>query len=460
MPSEASVFTRVLERSGMAVVLTDPNQPDNPIIVVNQAFLDLTGYARDEVIGRNCRFLQGEDTEVGAVSELRAGIENDADAHVELLNYRKDGTPFWNALHIGPICNDDGEVVLFFGTQHDVSEKVETRRQAEEVQESLAFALEAGHAVGTFDWNVDEDRLAVNAQFAAAFDLDPSEAAEGLPIATFQASIDAVDRARVIDATNRAIETGEVFEEEYGVVSAGGQHRYLMGRGRCGPHPGRGTRFAGVVVDITERREAELALERSLESARLTLREVDHRVKNIFALVPALVTMSARGTSDIQEVVRTVDRRVAALSRAHSLTIGLATSREGFDLRALTEAVLEPYAPREPFVFEGPAIRLNASNANVMSLALHELATNAAKYGALSHEEGKVEISWTIEGEGSNRTLAMVWRERGGPAIERPPSRLGFGSRLIEALFQSAGGFVVNQWPREGRVSHLTLRND
>ena len=112
-----------IERTHMPMVMTDMRRPDQPIVMANQAFLNLTGYSAEEVVGRNCRFLQGPDTCEIAVAELRAAIVEGRDVTTELLNYRKDGSSFWNELHLSPIRDDCGEVIYIFGSQRDVSER-------------------------------------------------------------------------------------------------------------------------------------------------------------------------------------------------------------------------------------------------------------------------------------------------------------------------------------------------
>jgi PAS domain S-box-containing protein len=116
-----------VERTRMPMVVTDPRQPDNPIVLANQAFLELCGYEAAEVLGRNCRFLHGPLTDTDAVAELRAAIAEQREHEVELLNYRRDGTLFWNQLHLSPIHDLDGSLIYFFGSQKDVTE----RRRAE-----------------------------------------------------------------------------------------------------------------------------------------------------------------------------------------------------------------------------------------------------------------------------------------------------------------------------------------
>ncbi|WP_269906441.1 histidine kinase dimerization/phosphoacceptor domain -containing protein [Mesorhizobium qingshengii] len=107
----------------MSMIITDPRQPDNPIVFVNDAFLRLSGYERQEVLGKNCRFLQGPKTDKATVDQLREAIAEKVDVSVDILNYRKDGSTFWNALYISPVSNDRGELLFFFASQLDVSDR-------------------------------------------------------------------------------------------------------------------------------------------------------------------------------------------------------------------------------------------------------------------------------------------------------------------------------------------------
>ncbi len=123
------VFFAAVQMSRMPMCLTDPDQPDDPIVFCNQAFEELTGYSQHDVIGRNCRFLQGELTDRATVAEIRAAIEARQELHVEILNYRKNGSLFWNALFISPVIDTDGNLIHFFASQLDVTK----RREAEAV---------------------------------------------------------------------------------------------------------------------------------------------------------------------------------------------------------------------------------------------------------------------------------------------------------------------------------------
>ncbi len=133
--SREAVLSMSFSHARLPLCVTDPSLPDNPIVYVNAAFLELTGYEDGEVIGKNCRFLQGPDTMPASIAEVRRILDSEAVDTVEILNYRKDGSTFLNALQIGPICDDDGKVIYFFGSQLDITAKREVERLAQELAE-------------------------------------------------------------------------------------------------------------------------------------------------------------------------------------------------------------------------------------------------------------------------------------------------------------------------------------
>ena len=138
------LFGQAMAQTRMAICLCDPNAPDYPIVFANRAFRELTGYDEDEIVGRNCRFLQGPNTNPAEVAKIRTALENEAVTVVELLNYRKNGESFWNALHIGPIYNEMGELIYFFGSQWDVSDVRAARAEelyAREMARELSHRL-------------------------------------------------------------------------------------------------------------------------------------------------------------------------------------------------------------------------------------------------------------------------------------------------------------------------------
>lgn len=135
-------FAAAMRATRMSMLITDPRQPDNPIVYCNNSFLKLTGYGRDEVMGRNCRFLQGEETDAGAIDAIRAALRNRTDIAIDILNYRKDGTPFWNALYISPVIDESGELQFYFASQLDVTDRKDNEMQVRAEKERFEQAVQ------------------------------------------------------------------------------------------------------------------------------------------------------------------------------------------------------------------------------------------------------------------------------------------------------------------------------
>ncbi|PSQ27705.1 bacterio-opsin activator [Halobacteriales archaeon QS_9_68_17] len=133
---------RAMDEAPVGITVADPSLPDNPLVYVNRAFEDITGYTADESLGRNCRFLQGERTDEDAVAEIAAAVDAEEPVSVELLNYRRDGTPFWTRLDVAPIDDESGEVVYYVGFQTDVSERKRAEREAERERANLEHLVE------------------------------------------------------------------------------------------------------------------------------------------------------------------------------------------------------------------------------------------------------------------------------------------------------------------------------
>ena len=118
-------FAAAIRATRMAMIITNPREDDNPIVFANEAFLKMTGYSCEEIMGTNCRFLQGADTDPGAVRQVREAIDEQRDIAIDLLNYKKDGTPFWNALYLSPVINERDELLFHFASQMDVTDRVD-----------------------------------------------------------------------------------------------------------------------------------------------------------------------------------------------------------------------------------------------------------------------------------------------------------------------------------------------
>ena len=184
----------------------------------------------------------------------------------------------------------------------------------------------------------------------------------------------------------------------------------------------------GIGIDITERKQSE-------EQRELLLAELSHRVKNLLAVLQALASQTSRNSGSIEEFRTVFEGRLRALARAHGLLFE--GQWQGASLRALIEQTLDAHRGDRPEAIqvEGPLIRLSPKQGLALGLALHELAANAAKYGALSTGAGRIRITWDVVSRGAQRNLRLKWEERGGPKV-LPPTKRGFGTELIRRTFE------------------------
>jgi PAS domain S-box-containing protein len=134
------VLAQILDNCVNGVTLSDPDLPDNPIVYANEIFERMTGYSRDEIVGRNCRFLQADDRDQEALDEIRAALADQRPVEVTLRNYRKDGKLFYNRLSIRPLLDPDGRVIYYLGVQYDVTEQVEAQQEIERLTRLLGQA--------------------------------------------------------------------------------------------------------------------------------------------------------------------------------------------------------------------------------------------------------------------------------------------------------------------------------
>jgi PAS domain S-box-containing protein len=234
------------------------------------------------------------------------------------------------------------------------------------------------------------------------------------------------------------------YQHEFRVVRPDGEIRWCFGAAAAtSDEQGDATQLNGVTIDLTERKRAE---ERQL----LLAREVDHRAKNTLAVVLSVLRLTRAAT--ISEFIEAVEGRIHALAVTHNL---LSAARwQGADLRRIVNEELAPYRTdrADRIIVDGPSVILMPATAQAVALALHELATNAAKYGGLSAVDGSLHAKWSI-----GDTLSLEWIETGGPHTIRPTS-LGFGLTIVRSSIEAQfHGGVDYDWRPEGLRCHLSI---
>lgn len=294
-----------------------------------------------------------------------------------------------------------------------------------------ALALDAAN-VASWLWDIPMGVVSGNETFYRMLGIKP---AQSMSARKFFTSVHPADRKITIDRLRNALATGKEYD---GLFRAAKSDRWLLGRGRVHEWDaeGRPTVFLGINVDVTD---GHLASERT----RLLLRELNHRVKNTLAMLQSLARQTLRQTSDPVEFMDAFAGRLQSLSEAH----GLLSDHEWgvIHLKMLLHKQIMPYAMdfENQIEIHKDEVELGPDQAVGLGLVLHELATNARKYGALSVRSGKVVITARVVNEEGHRVLNMTWHEVGGPPVD-PGGRRGFGSVLIERSLDKILGSSVH----------------
>jgi len=309
-----------------------------------------------------------------------------------------------------------------------------------ESEQRRSLAIAAGK-MGSWDWDwINGDWMWDEGQYRI-FGVDPQTFVA--TAASVQALLHPDDVGELRNAMAQFAKGARSYEAEFRVKRPDGETRWCVGSAAATVDKGgRVVRVSGVTVDITERKRAE-------ERQNLLAREVDHRAKNALALAQSIVRLT-RG-ENVKAYVQAVEGRISALARVH--TILSLSSWQGAEIGKLVDQELAPYSTGDQIAFGGSDIQLQPATAQTLALALHELVTNSAKYGALSTLSGRLSIKWEIEDD----VLRMVWEEKDGPVVAKPASR-GFGTRSVIASIESQlGGQAVFDWRSEGLICRLSV---
>ena len=314
---------------------------------------------------------------------------------------------------------------LYQAAQRELKDRREAEAALRESDDRRGLALAAAQ-LGDWIWDVETDRVDLSDRAAEIFGVPPGSAPTWVEL---QALLHPEDAPRAADAVQAAMATRQDYGVEYRVNRADGSQVWVTARGRpIQSDDGARRGMIGVVQDVTGRHRSEAHL-------RLMVNELNHRVKNTLAIVQAIAHQTLRDVSI--EARRAFDGRLMALSSAHNLLT--AESWEAADLAVVVADSLDACSGAgERFHCEGPRVRLEPKTAVTIAMALHELCTNATKYGALSNDTGRVSVVWRVE-ESPRPRLHLTWSESGGPPVQTPLRR-GFGSSLVQGSVQGELG--------------------
>ena len=397
----------------------------------------LFGYTADEMIGESVWKLipeDGEHAEINILNTIRIG---EAVPSHESVRLHRTGRRIHVAVSVSPILNAQGMVVGASTIARDITER---RRQTEQLRENEArmrLALKSARA-GAWNFDLRRRELHWSPEMFALYGLDP---AKGQPSREQLAQrISPAHRKRARRDFARAMLQGGSFTLEFPIVRPDGTEIWTALAGDViKDERGRPVSARGIDQDITERKNWE-------KRQAMLLRELSHRVKNTLAVVQSVARQTLRSSPSPRSFVDAFEGRIRSLAASHSLLTEADWGGAKLDtiIRHQVAAMVHDYDGR--FRLKGPDVVMSAEVATQLGLVLHELATNAAKYGSLSVPDGHVDIVWTA----TRTKLSLMWRERGGPAAEKPHFS-GFGTLLITSSAQK----VTQRFLKTGLVCKL-----
>jgi PAS domain S-box-containing protein len=375
-----------------------------------------------------------------------------------VLEYRifRHGKVRWIESRVLIAYNESGEPVRRIGAEIDVTGRKQAEQALAERNIQLDLAAKSG-LVGTYAYDVDTEIMQISDGYSAIHGFP--EGITEIARSDCLAGVHPDDLGRVKQSRSEAFrERRREYNVEYRIIRLGGEVRWVETRCFISfSEGGQPHRVVGVTIDITERKRVE-------EQQRTLLAELDHRVKNALATVSAAVSHTQQGSRSVADFVAALDGRIRSMAMTHEL---LSSYRwQGVSLTELVRRELAPYATSSNTRINGPDVLLKPEAGQAMAMVLHELATNAAKYGALSTKNGCVSIQWDRHLNGHTRSpLVFEWQELGGPPVVAL-GKSSYGTSTIRDLIPyELGGTVDLLLAPEGVRCRLeipadSLRND
>lgn len=340
-----------------------------------------------------------------------------------------------------PIIDAEGETLGIFVQATDVTEAATAMTALRESEERFEAIV---NSIDQMIWSTTPDGLHdyFNQRWYEYTGLNEGET-NGL---AWENPFHPEDRARTWRVWQHSLETGEPYHVEYRLRHHSGEYRWVIGRAQCvRGEDGKIVRWYGTCTDIHDLKVAE-------EARQLLLRELNHRVKNLFSITSGMINMTARSAATVPAMAETLQGRLRALAKAHELvqpaiSAGPQAAETG-SLGSLIEDILSPHVEDQSRVsLSGPAVEIGLKASTSLALILHELATNAAKYGAFAGSEGTLDVHWSVTGE----KLHLDWTEALHGRKINAPSSLGFGSKLARtSVTQQLGGEIEFDWSPDG----------
>ena len=338
---------------------------------------------------------------------------------------RPDNSEITIEVDVNPIRNAAGRTIGAISCWRDVTARLAADRAVLDSERRLRLALGvAGMAIVEFDQKKSVVSSVTNGANVLGLDLQPNEPFEHV-LPQFMSAVHPEDRDRVLIRQNLTRETAQSFHDEFRIIRPDGSTAWIEMRGEVlQDETGAPARLLAASLDITSRKAAE-------EHLQLVLHELTHRAKNFLTVIQAIATQTARRNTSVPEFLSAFSQRIQGLGASHDLLVK--SNWGGVPIEELVRVQLAPFGGVDGSRIKasGDPVILKADVLQSLGLAMHELATNATKYGALSVPKGVVQIKWAEDKNQSERRFKMSWVEKNGPPVKTPKSK-GFGQVIIQ----------------------------
>ncbi|RST30724.1 PAS domain S-box protein [Sphingomonas ginkgonis] len=410
----------------------------------NDRWYEYTGVSRGSTDGEEWNGMFHPDDQERAWAVWRHCLETGEPYHIEYRLRHRSGEYRWVIGRAQCQRDEQGAIARWYGTCTDIHDQ---RMAEEELLRTSSLLRLIGESTPDLIYAKDRDGRLLYANPAVGRALGRENV---IGLNAYDYAVDRSEADAIMENERRIMESGETVERDELLTSEDGMQRYFRTtKAPLRASDGTTIGIAAITEDVTKRRIAE-------ERERLLVQEVDHRAKNLLGVVQSVVQLTRAET--IGAFKEAVAGRIQSLARAHSL---LASERwDGVNLRSLMIEELAGFDQAGRVSISGPALRLRPAASQALALCVHELATNAAKYGALSVPGGTLEVHWEISRPDGAAWLCFSWNERGGPLAE-PPSRQGFGSTVIKtSIERQLGGRLAMNWERHGLECRIEIPAD
>jgi PAS domain S-box-containing protein len=416
--------------------------PDGRWLRVNEALCRILGYPADELVTRSFQDITHPDDLAADLADLKRMLDGKIDRYdADKRFVRKDGSIVWVRLTVGCVRESDRSIDYFVSVVEDISARKHAEEELRKSEERFRSSLvHSPLPILLFDDR--EQILAVSQSWSEETGYSREELRrieDWTTRACRERSGEVLERIRQIISTEPEAEPAELTIR----TKDGRECLWSVVTSALGTQSDGRRLFVCMAQDVTERKAHE-------EQVHLLMREVNHRAKNMLGLVLAIARQTAASEPD--DFVERFSERIRALAANQDLLVR--NEWQGIEVEDLVRAHLAHFADLvgARIAVHGPKLRLNAAAAQAIGLALHELATNAGKYGALSVDAGRVDLQWRREGD----IFAISWTEHNGPPVS-PPQRRGFGSTVVGSMAKlSVGGEVELDFAPSGLVWRLT----